>query len=85
MRDFLRRIWRGGLWTDLIAEAGNRPEWTIRAYYLLQREGIRARYRVVGTGGGPGAPLGSVAQTIKIEVHRDDEQRARGIVDSMAR
>lgn len=66
-----------------MAEAGNRPERVVRAYYLLQRHGIAVRYRVIGTGGGPGTPLGSMAQTIKIEVHHEDEQRAREIIRSI--
>lgn len=83
IRDLLHRIWRGGPWTDLIAEAGHRPDRIIHAYYLLRNNGIPVRYRVVGTGGGPGAPLGSMAQTIKIEVLREYEQQAREILDSM--
>ena len=80
LRDKLRQIWSGGTWTDVIAEPGHRPEFTVRAYYELQRKGLRVRYRVIGTGGGPGAPLGSMAQTIKIEVHRDDLAAARAVV-----
>lgn len=83
LREKLREIWRGGIWTDLIAAPGHRPELTVRAYYELQRSGIRVRYRVIGTGGGPGAPLGAMAQTIKIEVHRDDLDDARAVVEKL--
>jgi hypothetical protein len=79
LTSILERIRYGGRWVDLVADPGHRPEYTIKLYHALVNRGVRARYRVVGVGGGPGTPIGSVGQTIKIIVHRDDLGRAREI------
>lgn len=82
---WLERLRRGGQWTELTADPGHRPEETIAVFHHLQREGVRARYRVVGIGGGPGTPIGSVGQTISLIVHRDDVHRARELLDATRR
>ena len=80
-----KRLFSGGTWADLVASPGNRPEEAIDAFHTMRSRGIRVRYRVVGIGGGPGAPLGSVAQTVKVEVHRDDLRRAHEALEDMRR
>lgn len=60
---------------------GNRPEYAARLHAILRQRGIRSAYHVVGTGGGsPAGGIGSVSQSIKLMVHRDDYHQARQIV-----
>lgn len=81
----LLRLRRGGVWTELSADPGHRPEEAITLYHTLRHQGIRVKYRVVGVGGGPGTPIGSVGQTISIVVHREDFHRAQRVLDSQRR
>lgn len=78
----LAQLRRGGTWTELSADPGHRPEEAIALYHALRRHGIRVKYRVVGVGGGPGTPIGSVGQTISVIVHREDFHRAQRVLDS---
>lgn len=80
--EYLRR---GSLWTELASDPGHRPEEAISLFHLLRREGIRVRYRVVGIGGGPGTPIGSVGQTLSLIVHRDDVPKAQQLIDAARR
>jgi hypothetical protein len=86
VKRLLKRIWErfreGGTWQQLMAEPGNRPEYVTRVHAALRAQGIRSTYQIVGTGGGtPAGGLGSVSQTIKLLVHRDDYAEARRIMD----
>lgn len=76
----IQRLRRLSPWVDVVAQPGHRPDRLVGWYYALRQRGIRVRYRVVGIGGGPGTPIGSVGQTIKLIVHRDDETSAREIL-----
>jgi hypothetical protein len=83
--ELVDRLRRGGVWTELSSDPGHRPEHTIALYHSLRRNGIRVKYRVIGIGGGPGTPIGSVGQSISILVHRDDFHRAQHVRDAESR
>lgn len=68
---------------DLFSDPGHRPERAVVLYHYLRRHGIHARYRVIGIGGGPGTPIGSVGQSLTVRVPRSEESRARELAQQV--
>ena len=83
----LKRLLEGlRTWVPLTSEPGVRPEFVTRLYSRLRSAGVRAKYKVVGTGGG--ATLGGIShyrQTVEVQVHKDDLYRARRIMTELRR
>lgn len=76
-RDVRGRLPASDPYVDLFTDPGHRPQQAVVLYHHLRRNGIHARYRVVGIGGGPGTPIGSVGQNLTVRVPRSEEPRAR--------
>ncbi|MFP4331536.1 MAG: hypothetical protein ACLFP6_12530 [Spirochaetaceae bacterium] len=71
---------------QLTSEPGVRPEFVTRLYARLRAQGVRAKYRVIGTGGG--ATMGGIShyrQTVEIQVHKEDLHKARRIMTELRR
>jgi hypothetical protein len=73
-------VFEGRVWKEFWVARGDRPDDATRLFSVLQSQGVRCRYQVVGLSGGTfgGAAMNSAAgQTFKVLVHRDDLYRAR--------
>jgi hypothetical protein len=79
-------VFEGRVWKEFWVAQGDRPDYATRLFSVLQSQGVRCRYQVVGLSGGSfgGAAMNSAAsQTFKVLVHRDDLYRARQAMSQM--
>ena len=69
-------LWRAmssdGVWREVHASPGNRPEPTLRWFSLLRDRGIRCRLRGLAAPSGYGVSTGMVS----LRVHKDDVSKA---------
>ena len=73
-------LWRAmssdGVWREVHASPGHRPEPTLRWFSLLRDRGIRCRLRGLAAPSGYGVSTGMVS----LRVHRDDLNEAHRLM-----
>lgn len=79
-------VFESRTWKEFWVARGDQPDYATRLYGVLQGQGVRCRYQVVGpaaSGMGGFTMHTASSQTLKVLVHRDDLYTARQVMSQL--